>query len=73
MDPGPSRSGSGAKRQPILGVMHKILLREGQIDQEKEHFWMVGLDVSRRPLFIELVAIGGSYHANIKPAEAHFG
>nr|VFJ91547.1 MAG: hypothetical protein BECKLFY1418B_GA0070995_102621 [Candidatus Kentron sp. LFY] len=57
----------------ILGVMHKILLREGQIDQEKEHFWMVGLDVGRRPLFIELVAIGGSYRANIKPAEAHFG
>nr|VFK48412.1 MAG: DNA repair protein RadC [Candidatus Kentron sp. TC]VFK64796.1 MAG: DNA repair protein RadC [Candidatus Kentron sp. TC] len=30
----------------------------------------MGLDVSRRPLFIELVVIGGSYHANVKPAEA---
>nr|VFK24299.1 MAG: hypothetical protein BECKLPF1236B_GA0070989_14013 [Candidatus Kentron sp. LPFa] len=55
---------------PILGVMRKILLREEQIDREKEHFWMVGLDVSRRLLFIELVVIGGAYHANIKPAEA---
>ena len=56
--------------QDIYGIMRKILLREEQIDQEKEHFWMVGLDVSRRLLFIELVVIGGAYHANIKPAEA---
>ncbi|VFN08018.1 MAG: DNA repair protein RadC [Candidatus Kentron sp. G] len=56
--------------QDIYGIMRKILLREEQIDQEKEHFWMVGLDVSRRLLFIELVVIGGAYHANIKQAEA---
>nr|VFK61112.1 MAG: DNA repair protein RadC [Candidatus Kentron sp. TUN] len=55
--------------QDIFGIMRKILLREEQIDQDKEHFWMVGLDVSRRLLFIELVVIGGTYTANIKPAE----
>ncbi|VFN01304.1 MAG: hypothetical protein BECKG1743F_GA0114225_105681, partial [Candidatus Kentron sp. G] len=48
--------------QDIYGIMRKILLREERIDQEKEHFWMVGLDVSRRLLFIELVVIGGAYH-----------
>nr|VFK17415.1 MAG: hypothetical protein BECKLPF1236A_GA0070988_101702 [Candidatus Kentron sp. LPFa]VFK32272.1 MAG: hypothetical protein BECKLPF1236C_GA0070990_101622 [Candidatus Kentron sp. LPFa] len=36
----------------------------------REHFQMVGLDVSRRLLFIELVVIGGIWYANIKPAEA---
>nr|VFJ62158.1 MAG: DNA repair protein RadC [Candidatus Kentron sp. DK] len=56
--------------QDIYGIMRKILLREEEIDREKEHFWMVGLDVSRRLLFIELVVIGGAYHANVKPAEA---
>nr|VFJ91380.1 MAG: hypothetical protein BECKLFY1418A_GA0070994_101537 [Candidatus Kentron sp. LFY] len=44
--------------------------REEQIDQEKGHFWMVGLDVGRRFLFIELVVIGGTCHASIKLAEA---
>nr|VFJ45818.1 MAG: DNA repair protein RadC [Candidatus Kentron sp. FM]VFJ45989.1 MAG: DNA repair protein RadC [Candidatus Kentron sp. FM] len=55
--------------QDIYGIMRKILLREEEIDRDKEHFWMVGLDVSRRLLFIELVVIGGSYHGNLKPAE----
>nr|VFK31470.1 MAG: DNA repair protein RadC [Candidatus Kentron sp. MB] len=55
--------------QDIFGIMRKILLREEQIDQDKEHFWMVGLDVGNRLLFIELVVIGGNYHANIRPAE----
>nr|VFK12893.1 MAG: DNA repair protein RadC [Candidatus Kentron sp. LPFa]VFK29151.1 MAG: DNA repair protein RadC [Candidatus Kentron sp. LPFa] len=55
--------------QDIFDIMRRILLREEQIDQDKEHFWMVGLDVSNRLLFIELVVIGGAYSANIKPAE----
>nr|VFK29035.1 MAG: DNA repair protein RadC [Candidatus Kentron sp. MB]VFK74645.1 MAG: DNA repair protein RadC [Candidatus Kentron sp. MB] len=55
--------------QDIFGIMRKILLREEQIDQDKEHFRMVGLDVGNRLLFIELVVIGGNYHANIRPAE----
>nr|VFK40195.1 MAG: DNA repair protein RadC [Candidatus Kentron sp. SD]VFK45743.1 MAG: DNA repair protein RadC [Candidatus Kentron sp. SD] len=55
--------------QDIFGIMRKVLLREERIDQDKEHFWMVGLDASNRLLFIELVVIGGAYSANIKPAE----
>nr|VFJ77889.1 MAG: DNA repair protein RadC [Candidatus Kentron sp. FW] len=55
--------------QDVFDIMRKILLREEQIDRDKEHFWMVGLDISNRLLFIELVVIGGAYHANLKPAE----
>nr|VFK54941.1 MAG: DNA repair protein RadC [Candidatus Kentron sp. TUN]VFK61128.1 MAG: DNA repair protein RadC [Candidatus Kentron sp. TUN] len=56
--------------QDIFGIMRKILLREERIDRDKEHFWMVGLDAVRRLLFIELVVIGGTYQATIRPAEA---
>nr|VFK12559.1 MAG: DNA repair protein RadC [Candidatus Kentron sp. LPFa] len=55
--------------QDIFDIMRRILLREERIDQDKEHFWMVGLDPSNRLLFIELVVIGGSYSATIRPAE----
>ena len=55
--------------QDVFDIMRRILLREERIDQDKEHFWMVGLDVSSRLLFIELVVIGGVYSVTIKPAE----
>nr|VFK68984.1 MAG: DNA repair protein RadC [Candidatus Kentron sp. UNK]VFK73764.1 MAG: DNA repair protein RadC [Candidatus Kentron sp. UNK] len=55
--------------QDVFDIMRRILLREERIDQDKEHFWMVGLDPSNRLLFIELVVIGGSYSATIRPAE----
>ena len=55
--------------QDVFDIMRRILLREESIDQDKEHFWMVGLDVSSRLLFIELVVIGGVYSVTIKPAE----
>nr|VFJ56564.1 MAG: DNA repair protein RadC [Candidatus Kentron sp. FW] len=55
--------------QDVFGIMRGILLREERIDQDKEHFWMVGLDSGSRLLFIELVVIGGSYKATIRPAE----
>nr|VFJ73231.1 MAG: DNA repair protein RadC [Candidatus Kentron sp. FW] len=56
--------------QDIYGIMRKILLREEEIDRDKEHFWMAGLDVSSRLLFIELVVIGGAYHVNVRPNES---
>nr|VFK28494.1 MAG: DNA repair protein RadC [Candidatus Kentron sp. MB]VFK32880.1 MAG: DNA repair protein RadC [Candidatus Kentron sp. MB]VFK75923.1 MAG: DNA repair protein RadC [Candidatus Kentron sp. MB] len=59
-----------ADGQDIFDIMRWILLREERLDQDKEHFQMVGLDVGNRLLFIELIVIGGSYHANIRPVEA---
>ena len=30
----------------VFGIMQRILLRENKIDKEKEHFWIIGLDVA---------------------------
>ena len=38
--------------------MQKILLREDVIDQDREHFWIVGLSTNNRILFIELISLG---------------
>ncbi|GAA3653680.1 JAB domain-containing protein [Flavivirga jejuensis] len=42
----------------IYGIMQRILLREGKIDQNREHFWVLGLANNNRILFIELISLG---------------
>lgn len=42
----------------IYGIMQKILLRADRIDQDREHFWIVGLATNNRVLFIELISLG---------------
>lgn len=42
----------------LYGIMQKILLRADRIDQNREHFWIVGLAQNNRILFIELIGLG---------------
>jgi len=42
----------------LYGIMQRILLRAEKIDQDREHFWIVGLSTSNRILFIELIGLG---------------
>lgn len=42
----------------LYGIMQKILLRADKIDQDREHFWIVGLANNNRILFIELIGLG---------------
>jgi DNA repair protein RadC len=42
----------------LYGIMQRILLREDKIDQDREHFWIVGLANNNRILFIELISLG---------------
>jgi DNA repair protein RadC len=42
----------------LYSIMQKILLREERIDQDREHFWVVGLANNNRILFIELISLG---------------
>ncbi|GAB5418001.1 MAG: hypothetical protein Crog4KO_14540 [Crocinitomicaceae bacterium] len=42
----------------LYGIMQRILLREEKIDQDREHFWIVGLANNNRILFIELISLG---------------
>jgi DNA repair protein RadC len=51
----------------VYTVMQGILLREEKIDQEKEHFWMIGLANNNRILYIELVSLGSVNAVTVEP------
>ena len=51
----------------VYKVMQYILLREEKIDQEKEHFWMIGLNTRNKILFVELVSMGGVNATTVEP------
>lgn len=53
----------------LYGIMQRILLREEKIDQDREHFWVVGLATNNRILFIELVCKGSVNSVNVEPME----
>lgn len=53
----------------LFGIMQKILLREEKIDQNREHFWVVGLENNNRILFIELISLGSVNQALVEPME----
>ncbi len=51
----------------VYAIMQKILLRENKIDQEKEHFWIIGLNTNNTILFIELVSLGSVIATQVEP------
>ncbi len=53
----------------IYGIMQRILLREDKIDQDREHFWVIGLANNNRILFIELVSLGTVNKTLAEPME----
>ncbi|WP_299119259.1 JAB domain-containing protein [uncultured Tenacibaculum sp.] len=53
----------------IYGIMQKILLREQKIDQNREHFWVIGLENNNRILFIELISLGTVNKTLVEPME----
>ena len=52
----------------IFLIMQQILLREDKIDQDKEHFWVIGLTNVNRIQYIELVSIGSVNSTIVEPA-----
>ncbi len=51
----------------VFEIMQKVLNRENKIDQDKEHFWIIGLAVNLKILFVELVSIGGVRSTVVEP------
>ncbi len=51
----------------VFEIMQKILHREDKIDQDKEHFWIIGLANNNKALFIELVSIGSVKATVVEP------
>ena len=52
-------------------VMRDILLRGEKIDQEKEHFWMIGLANNNEILYIELVSLGSVRATTVEPMNVY--
>jgi DNA repair protein RadC len=53
----------------IYRIMQPILLREGEIDRNKEHLWTISLDTANRILNIELVSMGTVNKTLVDPME----
>lgn len=53
----------------LYGIMQRILLRENKIDRNREHFWVVGLEINNRILFIELASMGSVDQTLVKPMD----
>jgi len=43
----------------IADVLHTMLSKEDEIDRTKEHFWVIGLNISNTILYIDLCHLGG--------------
>lgn len=56
-----------ANSDKVFEIMQKVLLRENYIDREKEHFWILGLNMVNNLLFVELVALGSVKAVNLEP------
>lgn len=55
--------------EDLYGIMQRILLREQKIDQDREHFWVIGLGSSNQVLFIELISLGTVNKTIVEPME----
>jgi len=53
----------------IYKIMQTILQREQKIDQDKEHFWIIGLATNLNLLFVELIGLGTVNKVLINPME----
>ena len=53
----------------IASIMYAILSREEEIDQDKEHFWVIGLNTANHIKYIELVTLGILDSTLIHPRE----
>ena len=55
----------------IYSLMQKILLQASSINQNKEHFWILGLANNNKLLFVELVSLGSVNRTIVEPMEVY--
>ena len=51
----------------VYNIMKNVLLRDNKIDQEKEHFWIIGMNLAGYILYIELIALGSYKSVDVEP------
>ena len=55
--------------EAVAGVFYDVLKNEDEVDQQKEHFWAMGLNTKNRVLYLELVSLGTLTSGLIQPRE----
>ena len=58
-----------ANSEDVFSIMRGVLKRENRLSRQKEHFWVVGLNVNNVIAYIELVALGSVSKIIVKPVE----
>ena len=55
--------------EKIAKIMYEILRNEDIVDQDKEHFWVIGLNTKLNIKYIELVTLGILNSSIVHPRE----
>ena len=55
--------------EAVAEVFRDVLKNEDEIDQQKEHFWAMGLNTKNRVLYLELVSLGSLTESIVHPRE----
>lgn len=58
-----------ANSEDVFSIMREVLKRENRLSRQKEHFWVVGLNINNVIAYIELVALGSVSKIIVKPVE----
>lgn len=53
----------------VANVFRSVLKNECEIDQQKEHFWIMGLTVKNKIIYLELVSLGSLTEGIVHPRE----
>ena len=57
--------------EDVVEIFKAILQAENEIDQDKEHFWVMGLDVKNTIKYLELVSLGSLSSGIVHPRETY--
>ncbi|MEW6359307.1 MAG: JAB domain-containing protein [Planctomycetota bacterium] len=55
--------------EDVAGLFAAVLRTEEAFDQDKEHFWVVGLTTAHRVKYVELVSLGTLNQSIVHPRE----
>lgn len=53
----------------VANLLHGLLRMEDEIDRDKEHFWVIGLNIKNIVQFVDLVSLGSLHKAVVEPRE----
>jgi len=55
--------------ETVAKVFYAVLKNEDEVDQKKEHFWVMGLTGKKRIIYLELVSLGCLTESIVHPRE----